>query len=298
MGTSSRYGGPSPSSALIPTFLEVTLPTEPPNEEVEESPKKPFDKPDEKPKEGERKPTEQRKPLEPNPLPPLPPPASGGRFRTSRSNFNTFAVSRDRDALQKSLSSYVRTGTGGSRGAARRMGAAIPAVGRAISFIQDVAHAGINKALSNLGLANLVGQPAEQALAVLTDVFCPEGGPIDQAIAREAWDEAVLGLTEIDITDITKVTAEQWQAIVTDFIAKTIESKVINDVGINGVSLPQDVQAIDQLQSDLHELIQGAVDDAVGDRLNVGQTIPQNEIQGVVTDIYGRSFAYLEALEE
>jgi hypothetical protein len=62
--------------------------------------------------------------------------------------------------------------------------------------------------------------------------------------------------------------------------------------------LPQDVQAIDQLQSDLHELIQGAVDDAIGDRLNVGQTIAQNEIQSLVTDIYERSFAYLEALEE
>ena len=150
----------------------------------------------------------------------------------------------------------------------------------------------------NAPLGNLVGQPAEQALAVLTDVFCPEGGPIDQGIAREAWDEAVLGLTEIDITDITEVTAEQWQAVVTDFIAKTIEFKVINDVGAKGISLPQDVQAIDQLQSDLHELIQGAVDDAIGDRLNVGQTIPQNEIQGLVTDIYERSFAYLEALEE
>ena len=53
-----------------------------------------------------------------------------------------------------------------------------------------------------------------------------------------------------------------------------------------------------QLQSDLHELIQGAVDDAIGDRLNIGQTIPQNEIQGLVPDIYERSFAYLEALGE
>ena len=298
MGTSSKYGGPSPTSALIPTFLEVTLPTGPSNEGVEESPDKPLGKPDEKKKEGEKKPINQNRPSEPKPLPSLPPPASGGRFRTSRSNFNFFAESKDQGSLKKSLSSYVKTGTGGSRGATRRMGAAIPSVGRAISFAQDVAHAGINKALSNLGLGNLVGQPAEQALAVLTDVFCPEGGPIDQAIAREAWDEAVLGLTEVDVTDITEVTAEQWQAIITDFISKTIESKVINDVGINGVSLPQDVQAIDQLQSDLHELIQGAVDDAIGDRLNVGQTIAQNEIQSLVTDIYERSFAYLEALEE
>jgi hypothetical protein len=178
------------------------------------------------------------------------------------------------------------------------MGASIPSVGRAIDFAQGVARDGIDKTLSKLGLGNLVGQPAEQALAVLTDVFCPPGGPIDQAIAREAWDEAVLELTELEIDDIKNVTAEQWQALVIDFISRTIEARVINDVGGKGISLPQDVQAINQLQADLHEIIHGAVTDSIGDKLNVGQTIDQKEIQSVAIDIYDRSFAYLEGLEE
>ena len=178
------------------------------------------------------------------------------------------------------------------------MGAAIPSVGRAIGFAQDIAKNGIEKALTNLGLGDLVGQPAELALGVLTDVFCPNGGPIDQAIAREAWDEAVLELTEIEITDIKDVTADQWQVLVTDFITRTIETKVINDVGNEGISLPQDVGAINQIQNDLHELIKGAVNDGIDGRLNVGNTIAQSEIQSLVTDIYERSFAYLEALEE
>lgn len=291
MGTSSRYGGPSPTSALIPSFLEVTVPIEPATEGQLETP---GVKPD-----TEKKPEkEKNKPPNNQPLPPLPPPASGGRFKTSRSNFNTYAGSRDQGALRKSLSSYVNKGTGGRRGGTRRMGSAIPAAGRAINFVQDVARDGIEKTLSKLGLSDLVGQPSEQALAVLTDVFCPAGGPIDQGIAREAWDEAVLGLTELEISDISAVTAEQWQALVMDFITRTIETKVINDVGTQGISLPQDIGAINQMQNDLRQLIQGAVDDAIGDRLNVGQTIPQDEIQSVVTDIYERSFAYLEALGE
>jgi hypothetical protein len=178
------------------------------------------------------------------------------------------------------------------------MGSSISAAGRVLSFVQDVARGGVNQALSNLGVGNLVGQPAEHALAALTDVFCPAGGPIDQGIARDAWDEAVLGLTDAGITDITAVTPEQWQALVGDFIANSIETKVINDVGTRGISLPQDITAINRLQSDLYQLIRGAVDDSIGDRLNVGQTIPQADVQVFVTEIYERSFAYLEALEE
>jgi hypothetical protein len=94
------------------------------------------------------------------------------------------------------------------------------------------------------------------------------------------------------------VTPEQWHELVVDFISRTIETKVINDVGSKGISLPQDVQAINQLQTDLHQIIHGAVTDAIGDRLAVGQNIDQKDIQGMVVDIYDRSFAYLEGLEE
>ena len=255
------------------------------------------DAPPKKGKEEKSEPKREKETGTPTPLPPLPKPAPSGGFRSSRIKFNSFATTRDKTSLRSSLSKYVSKGTGGGRTATRRMGSSIPSVSNAIGFAQGVARDGIEKTLSKLGLGNLVGQPAEQALAVLTDVICPPGGPIDQAIAREAWDEAVLELTELDIGDIKDVTAEQWQSLIIDFISRTIEARVINDVGAKGISLPQDVQAIDQLQTDLHEIILGAVTDAVGDKLNVGQTIDQKEIQGMVTDIYDRSFTYLEGLE-
>ena len=188
MGTSAKYGGPGVSSALIPSFLEVSIPPAPPPQEKEDK----QEGPQKEDKEEKPKPKQQEQPGKPTALPPLPKAAAPGRFKSSRMNFNSFADTRDKAALRKSLSSYVSKGTGGGRTATRRMGASIPSVGRAIDFVQGVARDGIDKALANLGLGNLVGQPAEQALAVLTDVFCPVGGPIDQAIAREAWDEAVL----------------------------------------------------------------------------------------------------------
>ncbi len=290
MGTSSRYGGPSQSSALIPTFLgdpgggggagvgQQGTPT--PGLGVNPVPPPgPAGVP-------------------PQQLPPLPPPGDAGRFRSSRLNFNSFATSRDRGSLRKSLSSYVSKGAGGGRSAARRMGSSVRSAGRAIGFVQDVARVGVNQALANLGVRDLVGQPAEQALAALTDVVCPAGGPIDEGIAREAWDEAVLNLTDAGFTDLTQVTAEQWQALVADFIAKSIETRVINDVGVKGISLPEDIRAINQLQHDLHEVIRGAVDDAIGDKLSNGTPIPQNELLSTVTDIYEKSFSYLQALRD
>src|SRR5689334_2750637 len=101
------------------------------------------------------------------------------------------------------------------------MGASIPSVSRAIDFVQGVARDGIDKALENHARESLIGQPAEQALAILTDVFCPPGGPIDQAIAREAWDESVLELTDLEIDDVKDITPEQWQGLVVDFISRT-----------------------------------------------------------------------------
>jgi predicted KAP-like P-loop ATPase len=69
---------------------------------------------EEKPEtEKKPQPKEQQKPDVPVILPPLPEPASPGRFKSSRSNFNSFASSRDRASLKSSLSSYVSKGTGG-----------------------------------------------------------------------------------------------------------------------------------------------------------------------------------------
>jgi hypothetical protein len=198
MGTSARYGGPSASSPLIPSFLEVSVPAAQPPPEEKDDKKEPEQKPE---TEKKPQPKEQQKPGKPAALPPLPKSAAPGRFKSSRSNFSSFASSRDKSSLRSSLSSYVSKGTGGSRTATRRMGASIPSVGRAIDFVQGIARDGIDKTLSKLGLDKLIGQPAEQALAVLTDVFCPAGGPIDQAIARDAWDEAVLELTDLEERD-------------------------------------------------------------------------------------------------
>src|SRR5215469_5675744 len=139
MGTSARYGGPSATSALVPTFLEVILQPEE-GEDKKETPPKHGKEEKQKPKEKE--------PGKPTPLPPLPKPAAPGGFKGSRIKFNSFATTRDKGSLRNSLSKYVSKGTGGGRTATRRMGSSIPSVGNAIGFAQGVARDGIEKTLS------------------------------------------------------------------------------------------------------------------------------------------------------
>jgi hypothetical protein len=172
------------------------------------------------------------------------------------------------------------------------------AAGRIYGFLQDLRQSGVQQALTDLGLDNLVGQLPEVALSALTDVFCPPGGTIDESIAREAWDEAVLALSEQGVADVALLTPEQWQSVLTEFMTNSIQLRIFNDIGPEGISLPRDIQAINQIQYDLHELIRGAVDDAIGNRMDGGQTIPQAEAQAIIDDIYDRAFGYLEALEE
>lgn len=287
MGTANRYSGPEPSSALIPTWLEEPQQQTQVGQPSADDSSSPAHSDS---RQAPGQPTVAR--------PPLPTPAPPNRFNSARRRFNSAAETGDGRALRRAVSSYVRRGAGGSRSATRKMGGARRATGRVIGFLQSVRTAGVEAALTNLGFAHLVGQPAEAALAALTDAFCPPGGPIDEAIVREAWDEAVLTLAEEGIVDLAEVTEHQWQALLVEFVTNTIEARIFNDIGPQGISLPPDIYAIDRLQADLHAIIRGAVDDAVGARLDAQRTMTQTEIQSVVDAVYDHAFAYLEALAE
>src|SRR5260221_2610542 len=112
MGTSSRYGGPSPSSALVPSGLQGTASEEPPRAPTEPTPGGGSPAPGSGPDKGDAKEKPASPQSRPKPLPPLPPPGKPGRFHSARTNFTKFAKSTDRAYLRKAVSDYVRKGTG------------------------------------------------------------------------------------------------------------------------------------------------------------------------------------------
>lgn len=275
MGTSSSFRGAGPNTPLVPSWLSepsaapVLLPVEAP---------------------------QQQPPPPSPPLPPIETPPQGDRFRGARANFTRYIKSGDSSTLRHAVSSYVRTGTGGSRGAAGRMGSAKNAAGRIYGFYQGAQEKGTAETLRQLGLGDLVGRPATDALTRLTDWVCPPGGPLDQAIARDAFTEAVVGLAVEGVTDIAALTADQWQALFLDFIARSIEARIVNDIGTKSVTMPIDINAAQRVELNLHQLVEGCVADAFAETLANGGVLQDKQIQARMDDIYRVAFDFLENL--
>lgn len=200
MGTSSAYGGPGGGTPLIPTWLEP--------EDGEAPQATPV------PRCGRAAPPSGQ-PESPPARPPIPIPTDSRRFAAARSNYSRFASSggRDRSHLGRAVSHYVTRASGGSRQAARRMGSSRAAGGRLLGFLADAATRGVRDALRALNLERLAGRPIEEIFLGLADYVCPEGGSIDEGIAREAFVETIADLAENGIADLDALTAEEMQTV-------------------------------------------------------------------------------------
>jgi hypothetical protein len=195
MGTSNSFGGSGGDKPLVPSWLPSDLS---PGGMPPPAPTPPI------PGAPAAIPT-------PPVLPPAPAPGDVGRFTNARTSFTKFATSggRDRANMGRALSNYVSKSSGGSRTAAQRMGASRQSSARLASFLSSAAANGPREALRSLKLENLAGRPVEEIFLGLMDYVCPEGGSIDESIAREAFVETIADLAENGITNFDTLTADQ-----------------------------------------------------------------------------------------
>jgi hypothetical protein len=288
MGTSNAYGGPGGGTPLIPSWLE------PPAGPIGPSPGDggiPAI-----PTPGQPLPS----PMQPPALPPIPPPAEPGRYRAPRGNFSRYASSGggDRRNLGRALSRYVSGSSGGAGQAARRMGASRTAGANLISFLRDAAARGTQEALRALRFDRLVGKPIEDIFLGLAEYVCPDGGTIDEGIAREAYMETIADLAEAGITDIDALTLDQVQTIFELYAANAIEARIYNDIGTNVIQLPQDAREVLSLQTQLHEFILRSVSDAMTHAREGLEALTRERSAQFVTRIYEQAFGILKSLGE
>jgi hypothetical protein len=280
MGTSNAYGGPGGGTPLVPSWLG------PGNGGAgdPDSARLPSPSP--------------LAPPAPAPLPPIPPAAEADRFRAARSNFSRFARSggNDRASLGRAVSNYVSRSSGGSRAAAQRMGASRAAGGRLLSFLSDVADSGPRDALRALNLENLAGRPIEEVFLGLVDYVCPEGGTIDEGIARAAFIEAITELAENGITNFDGITADQMQTVFELYAAHAIEARLCNDIGTKAITLPADLSAAARVQVQLLDFVRRGVSDALTSARAAMLSLTQDRILDFVTDVYEQAFFVLQTM--
>jgi hypothetical protein len=282
MGTSTPFGGPNGGTPLVPDFVV--------DDDAAAAPA-----PDAAPQDGD----------DPPAVPPAPParhdpapPPEAERFRSARTNFSKFASSgaSDRRALGRAVSQYVSQASGGSRAAARRMGSSRRSAARIAGFLGDVSARGLQAALATLNLAGLAGRSASEILSALVEHFCPEGGSIDEGIARDAFMETVIDLADAGVTDMANLTPEQMQTVLELYVAHTIEDRIYNDIGVKGVELPSDIGAAEAVRDQLHNFILGGVADAFSEAAIDFAAIDPNGINQTIERIYEAAFDILEAL--
>lgn len=290
MGTSNANGGQGGDTPLIPSWL-------PPDGSPPPTPEPPAETPptDQAPGDGVRPPV----PMPPA-LPPIPPIASVDRFTAARNNFSRFAGSggSDRASLGRALSHYVSTASGGSRTAAQRMGRS-PASGvPLLSFLSGAVANGPREALRALNLERLAGRPIEEVFLGLMDYVCPEGGTVDEGIARDAFIETIADLAENGIADFDSLTADQMQTIFELYAAHAIETRICNDIGMKAITLPADAVQAASVQRQLLDFVRRSVSDSLTQARAAMQALTPERVFGFVTHVYEQAFGIMHTMAE
>ena len=277
MGTSGRSDGPNPGTPLVPSWLDDTPAALPPPAG-----------PPEAPPGAAHPPIPQLPAQPPGLLPPMPPPPPPDRFRAARSNFSRFASSGGSDgpSLRRAARDYVRSGTGGSRNATRRMGASRNAARGVLGVLRDFQRDGVNATLRRLNVGDLVGRPLEEVFTGLTEIVCGDGGSIDEGIALDAWLETVADLEDLNVADTAALTPDQMRDIFLAFIAHTIEGRLLQDIGANGLKVAADLAAIEAFENQLRDYIRRSVRDSFSSDISAPASLTDRTIQEIVDRTY------------
>lgn len=288
MGTSNSYGGQQ-GGALIPTWLGGG--NADPSDGAAGQPG------DGNSGDGDGGPPD----IPPAPPPrPAPAPIPRAQFQTPRTNFTGFAKSggNDRAKLGRAISGYVSSSAAGPRQAAERMGSSKIAGARLAGFLSSSRSHGVHEALRALRLENLAGRPIEEIFLGLADYICPEGGTIDEGIARNAFIETIVDLAEFGITDLDSLTVDQMQTVLELYATHAIEARLCNDIGTKINIAPANIQAFERVQAALHDFIFRGVSDALTQaRAGLEALTPDRTLQ-FVGHIYERAFSILQTLGE
>jgi len=288
MGTSKGYGGAS--SGLVPTFVDDPAPP------AQSRPVPASGAPD-----GASSPAAppSAQPAVPGQRPPPRPDATGaGSLGTARSSFTRFSRTGSRRALGSAVSSYVRTGTGTSRRAARRMGSSRAAASGLLGLIRDVQRLGPTETLRQLNLQGLAARPAAEVFVAILEFICPPGGAVDEAIARQAMLETIGDLAEQGVGSFETLDPQQLRDFFLDFIARSIEGRVIADLGTRGVTMPGDVAAVEAAQAQLHDFVAGATRGQLAGRVDGVASLTDRAIGALVDQIYETAFELIAAAGE
>jgi len=178
------------------------------------------------------------------------------------------------------------------------MGSSRGTAAKLVSFLADVSGQGAEAALRSLNLEALAGRPIEEIFLGLANYICPEGGTVDEGIARDAFIETVAELAGLGITDLDSLTPAQMQTVFELYATHAIEARICNDIGTKSVTLPADVHAVERIQAQLKDFIRRGVADALTRAQTDIRKLSPGRVNGFVDSIYEAAFEILQTLAD
>ena len=176
------------------------------------------------------------------------------------------------------------------------MGSARGAGGRLLGFLSDAVTRGAREALRALNLGALAGRPIEEIFLGLADYVCPDGGTVDEGIAREAFIETIADLAAAGITDLDGLTADQMQTVFELYATNAIEARLCNDIGAKIIILPSDAGSQRGSTRSLNDFIRRAVADALTTARAAAATLTPDRVLAFVGSIYEQAFGILQIM--
>lgn len=229
------------------------------------------------------------------PYPPMPAvPASSG-LSGARGNMTRGARTSDERALRRGAGRYVRA-SGGGRAAASRMPNSRAVATGVASLARNFANQGPTEALRRFNLEGMAGAPAEDVFVALTEMLCPAGGTIDEAIARDAMLETVADLAASGVGNFDELSADDLREFFIGVVSRSIEGKILNEVGTNAIAAPSDIAGVERAQAMLHDFVEGCVRDEFDARGANLSDLDVGSVDSFVGDLYGAALDMVEAL--
>jgi hypothetical protein len=176
------------------------------------------------------------------------------------------------------------------------MGSSRQVAERLLGLMVDARTRGADAALRTLNLQSLAGRPIEEVFSALMDQVCPDGGTIDEGIARAAFVEMLVDLEKAGIEDFDTLSAEQIQTIFELYITHSIEGRICNDIGMNMVTMPADPVAAAAVEMAVRDFINRGVRDAIYELRAELAVLTKAIVKDFVDRIYRSAFELIKAL--
>ena len=225
------------------------------------------------------------------------PSSTGLSLSGARGNLTYGSRASDPRAIRRGAGQYVYAGEGGAEVARSMRGSRMVASGVA-GLAGTFANRGPVEALRHFNLEALSGEPAEDVFVALTDVLCPPGSTIEEAIARDAMLETVAAFAAEGVGSFDGLTAEQLQEFFIGVVSRSIEGKILNEVGTRTVHLPIELSSVERAQRMLHEFIEGCVRDRFEEAETDLAELDSEEIDVFVGDLYASALDLVQVLGE